>query len=114
MNLTSTDRSRRNARHRAEEMPCAMAERAETVIDGPEESEDYRGFAAAVIADNDARAAVERALVVRLASPLWRMQRVISIETDLPRIKSEIARERRDVDPGSEANKQPDRRGRKS
>jgi hypothetical protein len=72
---------------------------AETAIDGPEESEDYRGFGAAVIADNDARAAVERALVVRLASPLWRMQRVISIKTDLPGIKSEIARERRDACP---------------
>jgi hypothetical protein len=33
---------------------------AETVIDGLEDSEDYRGFEAAVVADYDARTAVER------------------------------------------------------
>jgi hypothetical protein len=41
---------------------------AETVIDGLEDSEDYRGFEAAVIADYDAETAVERELVLRLAS----------------------------------------------
>jgi hypothetical protein len=47
---------------------------AETVIDGLEDSEDYRAFEAAVIADYDAGTAVERELVLRL---------IISIETDL-------------------------------
>jgi hypothetical protein len=41
---------------------------AETVIDGLEDSEDYRGFDAAVIAYYDARTEVERELVLRLAS----------------------------------------------
>jgi hypothetical protein len=68
---------------------------AETVIDGLEDSEDYRAFEAAVIADYDARTAVERELVLRLASLLWRLRRIISIETDLLRIQSDIARERR-------------------
>jgi hypothetical protein len=45
---------------------------AETVIDGLEDSEDYRAFEAAVIADYDAQTAVERELVLRLASLLWR------------------------------------------
>jgi hypothetical protein len=67
---------------------------AETVIDGLEDSEDYRAFEAAVIADYDARTAVERELVLRLASLLWRLRRIISIETDLLRIQSDIARER--------------------
>jgi hypothetical protein len=66
---------------------------AETVIDGLEDSEDYRAFEAAVIADYDARTAVERELVLRLASLLWRLRRIISIETDLLKIQSEIARE---------------------
>jgi hypothetical protein len=44
---------------------------AETVIDGLEDSEDYRGFEAAIIADYDAETAVERELVLRLASLLW-------------------------------------------
>jgi hypothetical protein len=67
----------------------------ETVIDGLEDGEDYRAFEAAVIADYDAQTAVERELVLRLASLLWRLRRIISIETDLFRIQSDIARDRR-------------------
>jgi hypothetical protein len=69
----------------------------ETVIDGLEDSEDYRAFEAAVIADYDAQTAVERELVLRLASLLWRLRRIISIETDLLRIQSDIARDWRAV-----------------
>jgi hypothetical protein len=69
---------------------------AETVIDGLEDSEDYRAFEAAVIADYDARTAVERELVLRLASLLWRLRRIISIETDLLRIQADIVSERRE------------------
>jgi hypothetical protein len=68
---------------------------AETVIDGLEDSEDYRGFEAAIIADYDAETAVERELVLRLASLLWRLRRIIAIETDLFRVQAEILRERR-------------------
>jgi hypothetical protein len=48
-----------------------------------EDSEDYRGFEAAIIADYDAETAIERELVLRLASLLWRLRRIIAIETDL-------------------------------
>ena len=68
---------------------------AETVIDGLEDSEDYRGFEAAIITDYDAETAVERELVLRLASMLWRLRRIIAIETDLFAIQSEILRDRR-------------------
>jgi hypothetical protein len=67
---------------------------AETVIDGVEDSEDYRGFEAAIIADYDAERTVERELVLRLASLLWRLRRIIAIETDLFRMQAEILRER--------------------
>jgi hypothetical protein len=81
-------RSRRNAiRHGL----CA-----ETVIEMVEDIEDYRGFEAAIIADYDAQTAVERELVLRLASLLWRLRRATSIETDLLRIQAEILRDRRD------------------
>jgi hypothetical protein len=69
---------------------------AETVIEVLEDSEDYRGFEAAVIADYDAQTAVERELVLRLASLLWRLRRIISIETDLLQIQAEIRRTRLD------------------
>jgi hypothetical protein len=68
---------------------------AETVIEGLEDGEDYRGFEAAIIADYDAETAVERELVLRLASLLWRLRRIIAIETDLFRIQAEILRDRR-------------------
>jgi hypothetical protein len=81
-------RSRRNAiRHGL----CA-----ETVIEMVEDTEDYAAFEAAVIADYDARTAVERELVLRLASLLWRLRRSTAIETDLFRIQAEILRDRRE------------------
>jgi len=80
-------RSRRNAvRHGL----CA-----ETVVEIVEDIDDYRGFEAAILADYDARTAVERELVLRLASLLWRLRRTTAIETDLLRIQAEILHDRR-------------------
>src|SRR5262249_61419645 len=45
---------------------------AETVIAVLESSADYQAFEAAAISDYDAETAVERELVLRLASVLWR------------------------------------------
>jgi hypothetical protein len=56
---------------------------AETVIDALEDAEDYAAFELAVTADYDARSAVERELVLRLASSLWRLRRVTAIEAGL-------------------------------
>jgi len=56
---------------------------AETVIGALEDAEDYKAFEAAVIADYDAQSAVERELVLRLASLLWRIRRATTIETGL-------------------------------
>ena len=52
---------------------------AETVIGSLEDAEDYSAFEAAIIADYDAQSAVERELVLRLASVLWRLQRMPAI-----------------------------------
>jgi hypothetical protein len=67
----------------------------ETVIGGLEVSADYRAFEAAIITDYDAETAVERELVLRLASLLWRLRRIIAIETDLFQIQVEILRDRK-------------------
>src|SRR5665811_908499 len=56
---------------------------AETVIAALEDSEDYEAFEDAVISDYDAESAVERELVLRLASVLWRLRRATGIETAL-------------------------------
>src|SRR5579862_4290474 len=69
------ERSRRNAlRHGLT---------AETVIHALEDAEDYAAFEMAVTADFDAQSAVERELVLRLASLLWRLRRVTAIEAGL-------------------------------
>jgi hypothetical protein len=56
---------------------------AETVISALEDAQDYKAFEATVIADYDAQSAVERELVLRLASLLWRLRRATAIETGL-------------------------------
>ncbi len=56
---------------------------AETVIGSLEDADDYEAFEAAVIADYDAETAVQRELVLRLASVLWRLRRSTAIETAL-------------------------------
>ena len=56
---------------------------AETVIADLEDAEDYQAFEATVIADYDAQTAVERELVLRLASVLWRLRRAIGIESGI-------------------------------
>jgi hypothetical protein len=61
---------------------------AETVIGALEDAEDYRAFEAAVIADYDAQSAVERELVLRLASLLWRLRRATTVETGLFEIQA--------------------------
>ena len=60
---------------------------AETVIKLLEDPDDYRAFEQAVTADYDAETAVERELVLRLASLLWRLRRATAIETGLLQIE---------------------------
>ena len=52
---------------------------AETVIGALEDADDYKGFETAITADYDAQSAVERELVLRLASLLWRLRRATTI-----------------------------------
>jgi hypothetical protein len=56
---------------------------AETVIGTLEDAQDYKAFEAAIIADHDAQSAVERELVLRLASLFWRLRRATLMETSL-------------------------------
>src|SRR5262252_6414796 len=62
---------------------------AETVIGALEDAEDYKAFEVAVTADYDAQSAVERELVLRLASVLWRLRRATTVETGLFGIQAE-------------------------
>ena len=77
---------------------------AETVIGTLEDAEDYKAFEAAIIADYDAQSAVERELVLRLASLLWRLRRATTMETGLFEIQADHLngfRQARQVNPAS-------------
>ena len=62
---------------------------AETVIEPLEDAEDYAAFEEAIAASFDPETAVERELILRLASLLWRLRRATSIETALFQVKIE-------------------------
>ena len=59
------------------------------MIGALEDAEDYKAFEAAIIADYDAESAVERELVLRLSSLLWRLRRATTMETGLFHIQAE-------------------------
>jgi len=71
---------------------------AETVIGTLEDVEDYRAFEAAIIADYDAQSAVERELVLRLASLLWRLRRATALETGLFEIQADGIRDEGEIE----------------
>jgi hypothetical protein len=62
---------------------------AETVIGALEDARDYRAFEAAITADYDAQSAVERELVLRLASLLWRLRRATTMESGLFKVQAD-------------------------
>ncbi len=78
---------------------------AETVVDALEDAEDYKAFEAAVAAGFDAQTAVERELVLRLASLLWRLRRATAIDTGLLEAPSgqDTAPDRETVAPNEQA-----------
>jgi len=53
---------------------------AETVVNVLEDPEDYKAFEIAVASDFDVQTAVERELVLRLASLLWRLRLATAID----------------------------------
>jgi hypothetical protein len=80
---------------------------AETVIADLEDAEDYQAFEAAIITDYNAQTAVERELVLRLASVLWRLRRAIGIESGI--FESVTERSTKEDDPQSGAAPPADR-----
>jgi hypothetical protein len=93
--LKSTGPRTESGKQRSSQNAVRHGLTAETVIKLVEDPDDYQAFELAVTADYDAETAVERELVLRLASLLWRLRRATSIETGLFQIQEEIMRERR-------------------
>jgi hypothetical protein len=72
---------------------------AETVIDALEDAQDYKTFEEAIAADYDPQSAIERELILRLASLLWRLRRATAIEAGLFEIQADHLQECRRVRP---------------
>jgi hypothetical protein len=87
--LRSTGPKTDEGKQRASQNAVRHGLTAETVIVPLEDADDYQAFEQAVTADYDAETAVERELVLRLASLLWRLRRATSIETGLLQIQEE-------------------------
>ena len=91
----STGPQSKEGKQRAAQNAIRHGLTAETVILPLEDSEDYKAFELAISADYNGETAVERELILRLASLLWRLRRASSIETGLFQIQADIQRERR-------------------
>ena len=72
------------------------------MIDALEDAEDYAAFELAVTSDYDAQSVVERELVLRLASLLWRLRRATAIESGLFKIQAKHLLQFRQLRRGSE------------
>ena len=83
----STGPKTQDGKRRASQNAVRHGLTAETVVAPLEDPADYRGFELAVTAAYDAETAVERELVLRLASLLWRLRRATSVETGLLQIQ---------------------------
>jgi hypothetical protein len=81
----TTDEGKRKSRRNAVRHGLT----AETIIDALEDADDYAAFEMAVTSDYDVCTAVERELVLRLASLLWRLRRATAIESGLFKIQAQ-------------------------
>ena len=91
--LKSTGPRSEEGKQRASQNAVRHGLTAETVIEPTEDREDYKAFEQAVAANYDAESAVERELVLRLVSLLWRLRRATSIETGLFDIERDVLSE---------------------
>jgi hypothetical protein len=92
--LRSTGPKTETGKQRSSQNAIRHGLTAETVIGPLEDPEDYKAFEQAVTADYDAETAVERELVLRLASLLWRLRRSTLIETGLLQIQGDVGEQR--------------------
>ncbi len=81
---------------------------AETVIAAFENADDYSSFEDAIASDYRVCTTIERELVSRLASVLWRLRRSTSIETGMFQVQGELMGEEENRCQGSKAARRSD------
>ena len=95
--LKSTGPTTNSGKQRSRRNAVRHGLTAETVITSLEDEEDYKAFELSVTSGFEASTAVERELVLRLASLLWRLRRATAIDTGLLQLQSEIIGEFRQL-----------------
>ena len=91
----STGPRSRNGKLRARQNAILHGLTAETVITALESADEYTAFERAIAADYRPGSNVERILVVRLASLLWRLRRSVAIETGLFQAQGRMVQKQR-------------------
>ena len=76
-----------------------------------EHAEDYKALETVIVADDDAQAAVEREVVLRLASLLWRLRRATSMETGLFEMRADQFCEFRKAAKSTQTHEKQSKRG---
>lgn len=74
---------------------------AQTVISIVENADEYTDLETLIIADYEPQTTIERVLVERLASLLWRLRRAVAIETGLYQIHESNKQNRRAANQGA-------------
>jgi hypothetical protein len=87
--LRAPGREPKKGKHRSRRNTVRHGLTAETVIGAIDDAEDYTAFESVIAADYNAQSAVERKLVLRLASLSWRLRRATAIEAGLFEIQVE-------------------------
>lgn len=93
--MKSTGPRSRPGKLRARQNALRHGLTAETVITIIENADEYAAFERDVVADYRPKSGVEQALVLRLASLLWRLRRSVAIETGLFEAQGRMIKARR-------------------
>jgi hypothetical protein len=91
----STGPRTEEGKHRSRQNAFRHGLTAQTVISLVERADEYADFETLIIADYEPQTTIERVLVERLASLLWRLRRVVTIETGLFELQAKTIRDRR-------------------
>lgn len=80
---------------------------AETVVAAFENAGDYEAFEESIASDYRVGTTIERELVSRLASVLWRLRRSTNIETGMFQVQGELIRKEESANRGNKGIREP-------
>ncbi len=95
----STGPKTEQGKHRSRQNAFRHGLTAQTIIRFVENADEYTELDALIIADYEPQTTIERLLVERLASLLWRLRRAVAIESGLFQIQGQTTQDRPALEP---------------